>query len=66
MIVYGYPATQASCGGCTHFVISPKRGGGVMTIGFGQGVVGHSDCSWWLGPDDSCMEVRKKRLTRRR
>lgn len=30
---------KTSSGGCTHFITTPDPEGGVMTVGFGQGVV---------------------------
>jgi hypothetical protein len=38
--VSGLYIVKASCGGCTHFVITKDRAGHKMTVGFGQGVVG--------------------------
>jgi len=50
------PVLRASCGGCTHF-ITTKEASGVMTIGFGQGVVSpHSFTRVSLMPS-SCMAV---------
>lgn len=33
------PVIRASSGGCTHFITTKEASGGVMTIGFGQGVL---------------------------
>ncbi|WRT70196.1 uncharacterized protein IL334_007190 [Kwoniella shivajii] len=39
---------KASCGGCTHFLTTSAAGGGVMTVGFGQGCL-YGELG--LGPD---------------
>lgn len=51
---------KTSSGGCTHFITTPDPEGGVMTVGFGQGVVSvikqprlHANYHHHL----SCMEV---------
>lgn len=51
---------KTSSGGCTHFITTPDPEGGVMTVGFGQGVVSvikHSRLYADYNHHFSCMEV---------
>ncbi|KAK8853246.1 hypothetical protein IAR55_003948 [Kwoniella newhampshirensis] len=50
---------KASCGGCTHFVTTADATGGVMTVGFGQGVL-YGELG--LGPDVGKSATRPQKI----